>query len=412
VRDVFGDFMNKLADLMKADLGRAVLSRKALPRTVVTLGLVSLFMDISSEMIHALLPVFLVGTLGASVATVGLIEGIAEATASVSKLFSGVISDWIGRRKLLVLLGYGLAAATKPLFPLATDVGAVLTARFLDRVGKGIRGAPRDALIADVATQDQRGAAYGLRQSMDTVGAIAGPLLAVALMLAMADDMRLVFWIAILPALVAVALILFGVREPPDRPRPTERRPFPLRRTEVARLPAAYWRTLAVVVVFTLARFSEAFLVLRAKDANLPMAWVPMVLVAMNLVYAGGAYPLGRLADRMDRKRLIAFGVVLLVAADLMLAFAPSWPLVLGGAGLWGLHMAATQGLLSAMVADAAPDDLRGSAFGAFNLVQGLALLLASAVAGVLWTVGGPATTFLAGVAFALLALLPLLAKR
>jgi MFS family permease len=369
-------------------------------------------MDISSEMIHALLPVFLVGTLGASVATVGLIEGIAEATASVSKLFSGVISDWIGRRKLLVLLGYGLAAATKPLFPLATDVGAVLTARFLDRVGKGIRGAPRDALIADVTTQDQRGAAYGLRQSMDTVGAIAGPLLAVALMLAMADDMRLVFWIAILPALVAVALILFGVREPPDRPRPTERRPFPLRRTEVARLPAAYWRTLAVVVVFTLARFSEAFLVLRAKDANLPMAWVPMVLVAMNLVYAGGAYPLGRLADRMDRKRLIAFGVVLLVAADLMLAFAPSWPLVLGGAGLWGLHMAATQGLLSAMVADAAPDVLRGSAFGAFNLVQGLALLLASAVAGVLWTVGGPATTFLAGVAFALLALLPLLVKR
>lgn len=395
-----------------SDPAAVIPGRKALPRTVVALGLVSLFMDISSGMIHALLPMFLTGTLGASVAVVGIIEGIAEATASISKLFSGVVSDWVGRRKPLVLLGYGLAAMTKPLFPLAAGVGAVLAARFLDRVGKGIRGSPRDALIADITTPDQRGAAYGLRQAMDTVGAFAGPLLAMALMLATANGIRTVFWIAVLPALAAVALILFGVREPPDKARPAGRRPFPLRRAELARLPAAYWRTLAVVAVLTLARFSEAFLVLRAQDAGLPVAWVPLVLVAMNLTYAGGAYPLGALADRMDRGRLLALGVALLVAADVVLAVAPSWPLVLAGAGLWGLHMAATQGLLSAMVADAAPDGLRGSAFGAFNLVQGLALLLASAVAGALWQGTGPAATFLAGAGFALVALLPLLAAE
>jgi MFS family permease len=383
--------------------------RKSLPRTVVALGFVSLLMDTSSEMIHSLLPVFLVGTLGASVEAVGLIEGIAEATAAISKLFSGVVSDWVGRRKPLVLLGYGLAAATKPLFPLASGVGAVLAARFLDRIGKGIRDAPRDALIADVTTQDQRGAAYGLRQAMDTVGAFAGPLLAVALMLATADNVRLVFWLAVLPALAAVAVILFGVREPPDKPTPAGRRPFPLRRAELARLPASYWRMLAVVAVFTLARFSEAFLVLRARDAGLSLAWVPMVMVAMNVVYAGGAYPLGVLADRMERGRLLVLGIALLVAADVILAFAPSWPVVMIGAGLWGLHMAATQGLLSAMVADAAPDDLRGSAFGVFNLVQGLVLLVASVVAGALWAAVGPVGTFLAGAGFALLALLPLL---
>ena len=383
--------------------------RRPLPRTVVALGLVSLLMDTSSEMIHALLPVFLVGTLGASVAAVGLIEGIAEATASIAKLFSGVISDWFGRRKVLVLLGYGMAAATKPLFPLAGSVGAVLAARFLDRVGKGIRGAPRDALIADVTHPDQRGAAYGLRQSMDTVGAFAGPLLAILLMLATMGDVRLVFWVAVLPALAAVAVIVVGVREPADQPRSPGQRPFPLRCAELARLPATYWRTLVVVAVFTLARFSEAFLVLRAQDAGLPAAWVPLVIVVMNLVYASGAYPFGALADRMDRGRLLGFGVALLVVADGVLAFAPSWPVVLAGAGLWGLHMAATQGLLSAIVADAAPADLRGSAFGMFNLAQGLVLLLASVLAGVLWTAAGPSATFLSGAAFALLSLLLLL---
>jgi len=382
------------------------------PRTVVVLGLVSMCMDLSSEMTHALLPLFLVGTLGAPVAYVGLIEGIAEATAAISKLFSGVISDWIGRRKPLVLLGYGLSGASKPLFPLAQGIGAVLSARFIDRVGKGIRGAPRDALIADITPEDQQGAAYGLRQALDTVGAFGGPLLAVVLMLATGDNFRLVFWVAVLPALAAVALVIFGVREPPDRPLPAQHQPFPLRRTELARLPASFRRTLVIVAVFTLARFSEAFLVLRAQDTGMAAAWVPMVMVTMSFVFAIGAYPFGLLADRLDRDKLLVVGLALLIAADLVLAAAPSWPVVLAGAGLWGLHMAATQGLLSAMVAAAAPGDLRGAAFGMFNLVQGLALLLASAVAGLMWQAAGPAATFLAGAAFAAAALVPLLAVK
>lgn len=376
----------------------------ALPRTVVALGLVSFCMDVSSEMIHALLPVFLVGTLAAPVVLVGLIEGIGEATASITRLFSGVLSDWIGRRKPLVLAGYGLAAATKPMFPLASSASHVLAARVLDRIGKGIRGAPRDALIADVTTPDQRGRAYGLRQALDTAGAFAGPALAILLMLATGDDIRAVFWVAVLPALAAVALVLFFVREPPDRPRGLGPRRFPLRRAEVARLPRGYWVVLGTLALFTLARFSEAFLVLHAEGTGLPVAFVPLVLVAMNIVYALGAYPFGVLADRVDRRLLLAGGVALLVAADVVLAVAASWPVVFAGALLWGLHMAATQGLLSALVADAAPADLRGSAFGLFHLVQGLALILASTLAGLLWDVAGPQAMFLAGGAVALLA--------
>jgi MFS family permease len=382
-----------------------------LPRTVWALGLVSFFMDLSSEAIHALLPLFLVGTLGASFVAVGLIEGVAEAAAAVSKLFSGALSDRIGRRKPLLLLGYGTAAATKPLFALATGAGTVAAARFADRVGKGIRGAPRDALVADVTPPELRGAAYGLRQAMDTAGAFAGPLLAMALMLAAGGDIRLVLWVAVLPALIAVGLVLFGVREPeapPRAPAARGRRAWPLRRAELARLPGAFWRVLAVAAVLTLARFSEAFLILRAADIGLPIAWAPAVMVAMNLVYMVGAYPLGALADRVARTGLLAFGVAILIAADLVLAFASSWPWVFAGVAFWGLHMAATQGLLAALVADAAPADLRGSAFGVFNLTQGLALLLASAVAGALWQAAGPTATFLAGAAFALAAL-PLL---
>jgi MFS family permease len=383
---------------------------RKLPRNVVALGFVSLFMDVSSEMIHALLPIFLVGGLGVSVALVGVIEGVAEATANVTKLFSGVVSDWIGRRKPLVLAGYGLAAVTKPVFPLATGAGEVLLARFVDRIGKGLRGAPRDALIADVTAPEQRGRAYGLRQAMDTVGAFLGPALAIGLMLATADDIRLVFWIAVLPAFVAVALVLLAVEEPEAAPGPA--RPFPLRRAELARLPRAYWVVLAIVAVFTLARFSEAFLILRASGAGLRVAWMPAVMVVMNAVYALAAYPLGALADRADRRLLLGLGVALLAVADIVLALAGSWPMVFAGAALWGLHMAATQGLLSAMVADAAPEDLRGSAFGAFNLVQGLMLLMASALAGALWDMVGPAATFLAGAGFALVAGVPLMLRK
>lgn len=387
------------------------MTHQPLPRGVLALGFVSLFMDMSSEMIHSLLPVFLVSVLGASALSVGIIEGIAEATAAISKVFSGAISDWIGKRKPLVLLGYGMAALTKPLFPLASGIGAVLTARFIDRIGKGIRGAPRDALVADITPPELRGAAYGLRQSMDTVGAFAGPALALMLMAATSDNFRLVFWVAVIPAFVCVALILFGVQEP-DIPHTGEARRFPIRRSEMVRLPARFWLVVGFASMLTLARFSEAFMLLRAENVGLAATWVPIILIVMNVVYAASAYPFGRHSDNGNRKGLLALGIGFLILADLVLAVAGN-PWIVGiGAMFWGLHMGATQGLLTAIVADAAPADLRGTAFGMFNLLTGLALLLASVTAGWLWTVAGPATTFYAGAAFSTISMIGLLAGR
>jgi MFS family permease len=342
-------------------------------------------MDLSSEMIHSLLPVFLVSVLGVSALSVGFIEGIAEATTSVTKVFSGVISDWIGKRKPLILFGYGLAAITKPLFPLAFHIPTELVARFVDRFGKGIRGAPRDALIADLTPEALRGAAYGIRQAMDTVGAFLGPAVAIVLMAWSRDNFRFVFWIAVLPAFVAVAVILFGVHEV-ETIGATVVRKFPLRRTDLARLDRAYWWVVGVASVLTLAKFSEAFLLPRAQTTGVTAAFVPAVLIVMNIIYAASAYPFGRLADKVARKSLLAIGILLLIAADVFLAFSQNVSSVFIGASLWGLHMRATQGLLSTLVADTCPENLRGTAFGIFNLLGGAALLTASVLAGLLWT--------------------------
>ncbi|MGB4599400.1 MAG: MFS transporter [Trichlorobacter sp.] len=368
----------------------------------------SLCMDLSSEMIHSLLPVFMVTVLGASALSVGVIEGIAEATAAIAKVFSGVLSDWIGRRKPLLLLGYGLAALTKPLFPLANGVGAVLTARFIDRIGKGIRGAPRDALIADITPQETRGAAYGLRQSMDTVGAFAGPLFAVGLMALSHGNFRLVFWVAVIPAIVCVLLIVFGVEEPEETQQVGQHR-LSISRTNLRRLPARFWWVVTFSAVLTLARFSEAFLLLRAQNLGMSDTWVPLILIVMNVVYAATAYPLGSLSDNGNRRSLLMWGIGPLIVADLVLAVAGNVWLVALGAALWGLHMGATQGLLAALVSDTAPADLRGTAFGISNLICGIAILAASVIAGVFWTAAGPQLTFYAGAAFSLLALAALL---
>ncbi|WP_431284593.1 MFS transporter [Humitalea sp. 24SJ18S-53] len=389
--------------MSEAKLDRATL--RAIPRGVWALGLVSLFMDISSEMIHALLPIYMVTVLGTSTLAVGLIEGMAEATAAATKVFSGALSDWLGKRKLLAVIGYGLAAVTKPVFPLASSIGWLVGARFIDRIGKGIRGAPRDALIADIAPAHLRGASFGLRQALDTVGGFVGPLLAILLMLATADSFTTVFWIAVIPAFIAFGLMAFAVREP-TRPATAKPVRFPLHRAEIARLPPAFWFVVAVAAVFTLARFSEAFLVLKAQDIGLPLAWIPAVMVVMSLVYALAAYPAGVLADGPGgRGRVLVVGLLLLVAADLVLAWAERIAMLGLGVALWGLHMGFTQGLLSALVADTAPDDLRGTAFGIFNLVIGAALLVASLVAGALWDVFGPRATFLAGAGFTILSL-------
>lgn len=377
-----------------------------IPRGIWALGFVSLFMDMSSEMIHALLPLYLVTVLGASVLTVGIIEGIAEATASITKIFSGVLSDWLGKRKMLAVIGYGLAAVTKPVFPLAESLTAIIAARFVDRVGKGIRGAPRDALVADIAPAELRGTSFGLRQSMDTVGAFLGPLLAMGLMLLWQNDFRRVFWIAVIPAFLSFALMAFAVKEP-ARHVAANAKPFTWR--DAVQLPKTFWAVVIAGSVLTLARFSEAFLVLRAQDAGLAIAFAPAILVIMNIVYAAASYPAGVLADKTGRTGVLISGVAVLVAADLVLAFATNIPMVLAGVALWGLHMGLTQGLLATLVADTAPAGLRGTAFGIFNLTLGLALLLASVIAGGLWTALGPQATFLAGAAFSTVALMGLL---
>ncbi len=379
---------------------------RQIPRGVWLLGFVSLLMDISSEMIHSLLPLFMVGTLGASALTVGLLEGLAESTALVVKVFSGVLSDYLGRRKALAVLGYALGALSKPLFALAPGMGLVVTARLLDRVGKGIRGAPRDALVADLAPPHLRGAAFGLRQSLDTVGAFVGPLLGVALMLLWANDFRAVFWVAVVPGVLAVALLAWGLTEPPAPSGAA--RTNPISRANLRRLGAPYGWVVAVGAVFTLARFSEAFLVLRAAQSGLPLAWVPGVMVAMNAVYALSAYPFGKLSDRVSRTALLALGLLVLLGADLVLASSTHWAVLLAGVALWGVHMGMTQGLLATLVADTAPADLRGTAFGVFNLVSGLAMLVGSGLAGLVWDLAGAEWTFYGGAGFCVLALLAL----
>lgn len=376
---------------------------RKIPTSIWALGFVSLLMDVSSELIHSLLPVFMATTLGISVLVIGLIEGAAEATALIVKVFSGALSDYWGKRKPLAVLGYSLGALSKPLFAMATSSGWIITARLADRIGKGIRGAPRDALVADIAPPELRGAAFGLRQSLDTVGAFLGPMLAIGFMLLWQDDFRAVFWVATVPAVLCVALLVWGVQEP-DRPH-AHKRVNPISRANLARLSSAYWWVVSVGAVFTLARFSEAFLVLRAQQGGLALAWTPAVLIGMNLVYAAGAYPLGKLADKLPHRWLLACGLLVLIAADVLLATRNSGWVFWLGVALWGLHMAMTQGLLAAMVADTAPADLRGTAYGFFNLLSGIAMLIASGLAGGLWQFFGASFTFMAGIGFAVLAL-------
>lgn len=360
---------------------------RRIPSGVWVVGGVSLLMDVSSEMIHSLLPLFMATTLGASVVVIGLIEGLAEATALMVKVFSGVISDWLGKRKGLALLGYGLGALSKPLFAIATTSGMILTARLTDRLGKGIRGA-----------------AYGLRQSLDTIGAFLGPLLAVGLMFLWHDDFRAIFWVAVIPGVMAVALLFFGLHEP--RAPVAQKRTNPISRANLRRLGNATWWVIALGGIFTLARFSEAFLVLKALEVDIPLALIPLVMVAMNLLYSVTAYPFGKLSDAMSHSQLLQWGLVVLILADMVLAFSTHWSGVLIGVALWGIHMGMTQGLLAAMIAAASPADLRGTAFGMFSLISGVALLLASTAAGILWEFSGSASTFIAGAVICLATLL------
>jgi len=382
-----------------------------IPTGIWAIGFVSLFMDASSELVHALLPALYL-SLGVSMAMVGIIEGIAEATAAITKVFSGALSDWLGKRKLLTVIGYGLAALTKPLFPLAQSVGLLFAARLIDRVGKGIRGAPRDALIADITPPEVRGAAYGLRQSLDAAGGFIGPILAISLMALLSDNIRLSLWFAVIPAVLCMVFLVYGVKEPKNVPSSRaggKKRGLPLNRADIDQLNGRYWLIVIIGTLFSLARFSVAFLALRAMQLGLPVGLSPLVLILMGVVFSLSSYPVGVLADRMDRGKLLALGFLALIVAELLLASTSNYLIALVGIAVWGLHLGLTQGLLSTMVADSAPGHLRGTAFGIFNLANGVALLFASLVAGALWQTLGASTTFFAGASFAAAALVMLL---
>jgi MFS family permease len=384
---------------------------RKLPGGIWVLGFVSMFMDISSELVHSLLPIFMATVLGASMVTIGIVEGVAEGVAAITKMFSGALSDYFGKRKFLAVLGYALGAISKPIFPLATTIGWVFGARFVDRIGKGIRGAPRDALVADIVPPQLRGAAYGLRQSLDSAGAFVGPLFAVVFMIWFANDIKAVLWIAVVPAFFAVFLLIVALREPESSEHGAGPR-IHLTLTDAKRLSLQYWLVVTLGAVFTLARFSEAFLILRAQDVGLAIGYTPAIMIVMNIAYSIFAYPAGAAADRLPARTLLLFGLWVLVAADVLLAIATSPWIAFIGAVFWGLHMALTQGLLSKLVADTAPAELRGTAFGVFNLISGGALLLASVIAGSLWSLFGASATFIAGASFATLAAIGLLLYR
>ena len=383
-------------------------SRPKIPRTVWILGFVSLTMDMSSEIYHALLPAFVTITLGLPATALGAIDGIAEATANFAKLVSGRLSDRSARRKPWIVAGYGLAALSKPLFPLAQGALALMGARFADRIGKGIRGAPRDAMIADESPAEIRGRAFGLRQALDTAGALAGPILAVGLMAWLAD-IRLVFWIAVIPALVALLLAWLALRESGRAAAVVA--PTPVF-SGFRELTPATKRLLKVGFLFTLARFSEGFLILKGIEIGLSATSSPLTLVLFNLVYVVLAYPAGALSDRLSPKLLLMAGMAALIAGNVVLATAGGLGGLAVGVALWGAHMALTQGIFGRMIADSAPTHLRATSFGAFWFVSGIGTLLASLAAGILWDRDGSSATFLASaaaaaVALALLSLLP-----
>ena len=382
--------------------------RPPFPRNVWVLGFVSLFMDLSSEIYHALLPAFVTIVLGLPVTALGAIDGIAEATANFGKLFSGRLSDRSLRRKPWIMGGYGLAALSKPLFPLASSAATLMLARFADRIGKGIRGSPRDAMVADETPPEIRGRAFGLRQALDTVGALLAPLAAIGLMALFASDIRMVYWIAVIPAAISFFLAWLALREPEQHLTAVKKSPFFSGFRELDRETK---RLLQVGFLFTLARFSEAFLILKGMDVGLTEATSPLTLAIFNLAYVALAYPAGALSDRMSPRSILIAGMGVLIAGNLVLARTGSFAGLVIGTTLWGAHMALTQGIFSRMIADSAREELRATSFGAFWFVTGIASLLASLGAGWLWDREGASATFItsAGIAAVALAMLSLL---
>lgn len=375
-----------------------------LPKQIWALGFVSLLMDISSESIQGVLPIYLISSMGATATTLGLFEGVTEAMALVVKVFSGSLSDWMKKRKPLVIAGYFMGAISKPLFALANSVSMIFFIRLFDRIGKGVRGAPRDALMADIVPNNLRGQAFGLRQSLDTIGAFIGPILAMIVLSISNNDFSLLFWIAAIPGFLAVGVLFFGVheKERSESIRPMSRLQF----SDLKNFKKDYWLVVLLGCIFQLSRFSEAFLILKGKELGLPIESSPLVFIVMNIVYALTAYPIGNLSDKIGRSFFLIMGFIILIVADVLLATTSSIYLTFIGIALWGLHMGFSQGVLSAMVADTCPPQYKGTAYAFYNLFSAVALMLASTIAGSLWDNFGSQMTFFTGAGLAMVSLL------
>jgi MFS family permease len=370
-----------------------------LSRNVWVAGWVSFFMDVSSEMVYPLVPLFLSSTLGVSKSVVGLIEGIAEATASLLKLFSGVIADRFGKNKLLMGFGYGISTASRPILALASGWGMVFLARFTDRAGKGIRTAPRDAIIAASTPPGQLGLAFGFHRALDTAGAVVGPAVALAILAVWAADFRLVFWLSVVPGVLAVALIVWFI-EADGRVRPAQAAlAWSLRGFD-----DRFWEFLLVIGLFSLGNSSNAFLILKAEQVGTSPAWISGIYVGYNALYALMSVPGGLLADRVGMRRMIIVGLGLFAAVYAGIALASTPQQIAALFLCYGIYMGLTEGVQRAYLATLAPKERTATAFGLYHMVVGIAILPASLFAGVLWDTVGPAAPFLFGAGMAALA--------
>lgn len=375
--------------------------RPSLGRTVIALGAVSFLTDVSSEMIYPLLPVFLTVTLGASASMLGLIEGAAETTASLLKLASGWWSDRVKRRKPLIVFGYALASLVRPLVAVAQSASQVLVIRVTDRIGKGIRTSPRDALIADAVDPSIRGRAFGFHRAADHAGAFLGPIVAFALMHWWAVETRTVFWLALIPGALAVVTVVVFVKEPAGRARLAEYETVARSATAENQLPRSFWAYLGVLLLFTIGNSTDAFLLLRANQLGVPVTLVPILWATLHGVKSAASTPGGALSDRVGRVPTLVAGWTIFALVYVGFAFASAawhaWALFI----VYGLFYALTEGAERALVADIVPPGKRGTAFGWFNLSLGLGLLPASVLFGVVWDRAGAPAAFLMGGALA-----------
>lgn len=358
-------------------------------------------MKISSVIVFTLSPLFMTQVLGASIFAVGILEGILEVITLLARIFSGIISDYIHKRKSIIVVGYIFALISRPFLALATRMEDVFLGRAFDRIGNGLDATPRDALVGDLAPPQIKGACYGLRESLSRAGSFAGALLVMALLWLTEGNFSLVFWIGSIPTVLALMVLVIFVKDSPNQQAQHKKPTHKFKLKDLKKLPLPFWLILLLSGLFMLSNFSGAFLILRAEQTGLDLHLTSLVMIIQNLATAGTAYPVGYLSDKMGRRSMMGVGIVLIVCSDLLLAWGGSLYTILGGVLLWGAEIGITQSILAVFLADTCPQDLRGTGFGLFHFINGCCLLLANVFAGWIWHDVNPSAMFLASAVMA-----------